>query len=620
MSNATIATQAASYIGYNNDGQYAKTVLADGPLRYYKLDELTGNNVAVDSSGNGGVSGTWGSTVAHIPSITATDYTGGAASFVAGTTSYDPNAVVTIPYEAAAIPSGSFSIEFITTLFGGASNIGAGMMTIVELQAPTGIQIGCEYNNGQMFISVAGVQLIAGGSFFSSLTIPVHVVVTYNAATKLLSYYSNGGLRNTATASTAPTFTSATGLRIGQDIATNPSMNGTADNVALYNYQLTPAQILAHAKACGSTNSSNDGGSVPRAIEANAKIFTVTQIQSIAAASNVTANIMVAATLNAASQVAQSAKLMQTAQSRLTANATRSNAAGSAISVLALGTLNAASILASQAMPSQNGAASRIIAIGDAMITAQSSLSQYGHANVNAALEISNLIVASINAASILSHKLNGSLGAGGFILGTGMASANAGAEIAEFQFLPINAAASVSAESIATESALSRISATFDLTINASASVAARSMVHATAQSYVVVSNDLSITGDAYIIVHGTQAIGAGAFIPIRAQIAATAAARIVILQYSYAIIEALSAVVTQANASASGGAYIAFTVTSGSLQAGATISQPFTPTLYAHAYIVTLALLPLAAGARVGVKNKSVANRELIVAPYYG
>ena len=214
---------------------YRATVVADGPVSYWRLGETSGT-VAADAVGVG--SGTYRNGVAlGAPSLLTSDTANPAATFdgvndvvsVPSTSALSPSSAVTV--EAWVRPSklpaaGSFAslvtkaesyslqfngpqIEFTTTRSG----------TRRRVQAPVGT-------------------IVAGGTY--------HVVGTFDGTTQRL--YVNGAQVASASISGAMTV-NTNSVTIGSWNGSSEFLAGTLDEVAVYAKVLTPTQIANHYNA-----------------------------------------------------------------------------------------------------------------------------------------------------------------------------------------------------------------------------------------------------------------------------------------------------------------------------------------------------------------------------------
>ncbi|HET6249921.1 MAG TPA: LamG domain-containing protein [Tepidisphaeraceae bacterium] len=202
---------------------YPTTILADSPLAYFRLGELTGTSAA-DSSGNsntgaytGGFSlGRAGAVAGENDPAAAFDGTGYVASSL---TRSSPLSV-----EAWVNPASFAAVE---------SCILGGIFTIYTANKFT---VGGA-NNLTTFIVPAGQWS--------------HLAATWDGTTILA--YANGALVATITGDTLDYTTGGAGFRIGGrvDVSGNPSYSfiGAIDEVAIYPAVLSATRILAHYNA-----------------------------------------------------------------------------------------------------------------------------------------------------------------------------------------------------------------------------------------------------------------------------------------------------------------------------------------------------------------------------------
>lgn len=212
-------------------GTYASTVLADGPVFYWRLNELTGTTAA-DATGNG-----------HTGTYTSGVTLGEPPAVQDGTSMYvvPPNGVSTPDFPAA--DTYPYSIEVwvnITyvgqwgTLFGKVTNSGWGDgFACYSIGDP----------NWKFWVgnyTVTGVVFSmpdASGVF-------THLVATYDGTTG--NVYLNGVLA--ATAAMTPGASNIAPLWVGED-GNGFGLNGYFDEVAFYSYRLSPTSIAAHYSA-----------------------------------------------------------------------------------------------------------------------------------------------------------------------------------------------------------------------------------------------------------------------------------------------------------------------------------------------------------------------------------
>ncbi|SRR6266480_950260 len=212
---------------------YSSTVLADSPIRYYRLNESSGTNI-VDSGSqahNGTLNG--GVTLSQAGLIFADSDT---SMLFNGTTGYISLPTTSLPTSAGAwtleawvkMPS-SLPANFPVPLHMGTSTGGASNATSLVYNAGT-VSLG----DGQNFL-ITGGTLVANGVY--------HLVGTYDGTTAKL--YING----VSIGSTTHTYTVAYGVSyIGNDDSSD-FWNGIIDEAAIYSTALSSTRVFAHWNA-----------------------------------------------------------------------------------------------------------------------------------------------------------------------------------------------------------------------------------------------------------------------------------------------------------------------------------------------------------------------------------
>jgi hypothetical protein len=209
-----------------NNGSYSKTVLLDVPMAYYRLDESSGST-AQDISGNA-LNGT---------------YIGGVTLGTGGALYGDPDTAATFNGSTGevSLPTLNFvglpySIEaWIKTSSLAATQVFAyvqGIFCIID-------------TTGRFRLGVTGGGAIASTNGTIAVNTWYHLVATYNATTGISTIYINGV---NITNGTPGTVTAGLVSVIGNDTSTD-WFNGVIDEVAIYNFPLTDAQVLRHYNA-----------------------------------------------------------------------------------------------------------------------------------------------------------------------------------------------------------------------------------------------------------------------------------------------------------------------------------------------------------------------------------
>lgn len=207
---------------------YSSIILADTPIRYYRLNERSGTSVA--DLGSQGQNGTiTGAVTLGATGLLAND--GDGSYLWDGTTEY-----ITCP--SAGISSGSFSLEAWVRLTG-LGSVGANLYgTIFGLSSTARLL----YNTSTgKFLTQQGGTYLSTGSY--ALSRVHHVVLVWNGTSE--SFWVDGIQDSTFAASPAPTWTGAFLVGINSDIA-NYAFVGNIDEIAIYNYALSSTQITTH--------------------------------------------------------------------------------------------------------------------------------------------------------------------------------------------------------------------------------------------------------------------------------------------------------------------------------------------------------------------------------------
>ena len=224
---------------------YAATVLADDPVAYWRLGELSGT-AAADATGHGHLGTYQAGVTLGVPGVLAD-----------GTRAIELNHTATgrvdLPQAALAAMTTGCTIEgwlFIDTYAEGVANI-----------AWSGGEPGLNYlgwsGTGQPYagLGVDGLAWGAGATdplFAWALDTWYHVVLTWQAGDRI-RLYSDGVLIGTSAVIDPPNATVVMGTGVGTignfPASAGPTLyswDGTLDEVALYAVALTPAQIATH--------------------------------------------------------------------------------------------------------------------------------------------------------------------------------------------------------------------------------------------------------------------------------------------------------------------------------------------------------------------------------------
>ncbi|MCP5525754.1 MAG: immunoglobulin domain-containing protein [Verrucomicrobiales bacterium] len=217
------------------EATYLATILRDGPVAYWRLDETSGT-VAEDYVGNhDGVY--MNGVVLGEPGAIAND-DNGAAAFVQANQTF-----VEVPW-AADVNSPEFTFECWAKLTGGTSyrspmtSRGDGPQEgFIFYATPANVW---EFWNG----TGAGWSAMGGGAIQSGVW--YHLAGTYDGATK--RFFVNGQQVGSAQVGFVPNDFDV--LRIGAGATESPTGNyffeGTVDEAAVYDIALSPARILTH--------------------------------------------------------------------------------------------------------------------------------------------------------------------------------------------------------------------------------------------------------------------------------------------------------------------------------------------------------------------------------------
>jgi hypothetical protein len=225
---------------------YAQVIKGDTPASYWRLGELTTGSSAADAVGT--VTGTYnGGSILGVPGavqgdndtcvyFNGTGYVGmGNTYIMGGTSAFSIEAWVQLQ---------AFGSNLVAFIAGNYWSNGSG-------DQGWGLSI---QNNGliEFFRILNGTYQ---GPSTAVNTMPlgqwVHLVGTYDGATMTL--YMNGQSVGSA-ASTQSVSTTGNGFRIASNNGGSNMWNGMIDEVAVYNYALTAAKVLAHYQAARFTS------------------------------------------------------------------------------------------------------------------------------------------------------------------------------------------------------------------------------------------------------------------------------------------------------------------------------------------------------------------------------
>ena len=240
---ASPAGVSAAVTPTGNNPMYAPTVLADGPVEYYRLGDPSGT-VAADSSGNnqqGTYSGTYGlGTSSAFPNDPdkSTGFNGG---------------MMVAPDAPLPMGNGSRTIEaWLNTSNGGCCNA----------QAIAGYGSSGTRTLFQMHLTSTNVVSVVTGNDDHYFTVPRSLingqwhqfVATYDGPSLTLKLYVDGAVAGQATLADAlGTISNGSGLVIGRESSAQNWnwINGSIDDVSVYGTALSAAQVTTHFQASG---------------------------------------------------------------------------------------------------------------------------------------------------------------------------------------------------------------------------------------------------------------------------------------------------------------------------------------------------------------------------------
>jgi hypothetical protein len=222
---------------------YAGAVMGDGPVAYWRLNESSGTSMVDSYNLNNGVYS--GAVTQATPGLIF----GGAdasATFNSGATI---NGTATVPFNTSLNPS-TFTVEFwanpLTTTVGGQY-----VVALQDRAAPGSPRRGYAVQFDNITSYAWDFTLGTNATLFTSISSPpprvkagtlYHIVASYDGTTARL--YVNGTLVNSLVTAYQPATTP-----VDLTIASRNGANYTRaviDDVSLYNYALSPAQVANH--------------------------------------------------------------------------------------------------------------------------------------------------------------------------------------------------------------------------------------------------------------------------------------------------------------------------------------------------------------------------------------
>ncbi|MFN0125928.1 MAG: LamG-like jellyroll fold domain-containing protein [Verrucomicrobiales bacterium] len=223
--------------------RYAGFVLADGPTSYWRLNEAEGTTVMKDYAG--GYDGTYtpprvtlgieaGFGIA--PDTAAQFNAGGVAALVPYTPIHNPTSAFSVEFWAKPAQSGNVQRAIIAT-----QNRDIGRSGYAIYQGFNGAWWEAHLGTGETVMFLQGASSPVAGRWD-------HIVMTWNGS-NLAALYVNGVVERTESTDTSgrPVRNNTVrGLEIGSRFGGTLPYNGVIDEVAFYNYALTPAQIEKH--------------------------------------------------------------------------------------------------------------------------------------------------------------------------------------------------------------------------------------------------------------------------------------------------------------------------------------------------------------------------------------
>ena len=208
--------------------RYEATVLSDHPVAYYRLGEAPGSTVAVDSSGNAN-NGTYeNGAVLGVPGLIV-DPANTAVNFATGDVVI-PDAAdlnfVNVPFTVEAWVNGTFDGPNLRVFDKAIAGSGNGYVMDLSndsfrLQACTGLDLPAQIANNTTY-HLVGVSDGAGTAYL----------------------YVNGSLIGSGPFSSCAPYTGSAHIAVANDGTAH--FNGIIDEVAVYNYAISPQRVLAH--------------------------------------------------------------------------------------------------------------------------------------------------------------------------------------------------------------------------------------------------------------------------------------------------------------------------------------------------------------------------------------
>jgi hypothetical protein len=230
---------------------YPATVLADNPLAYFRLEELTGAITAADATGDG-FDGTYHFSTSNSPQLGQPGITTNSISFNGGGADYGyvdipNNGGALTPLAGDGVHGAAFSAECWVQPIGFPSSWS---VPIESAQYPVGwnfYQSGADAGNGTtsyFYLNMLGTVFAGAADFPITYLRWYHLAVTFDGTNAL--FYVNGVAHGPYNASGyKPAAFSNVQLASGAGVGWQPFAGGI-DEVAFYTNKLTAAQIQNH--------------------------------------------------------------------------------------------------------------------------------------------------------------------------------------------------------------------------------------------------------------------------------------------------------------------------------------------------------------------------------------
>ncbi|HRT08814.1 MAG TPA: hypothetical protein P5233_10545 [Candidatus Paceibacterota bacterium] len=221
---------------------YVGAVLADNPVSYWRLDETSGT--ALEDSWGVNHGSYVGAVALGQPGISAAST---AVNFPnSGWVLATPTTYADVPYTPALNPSGAFSVELWVKANGIPSDLFSPLSSLDINSGRAGYLFYLNGGSGWQFRlgNLSGyIATVSGGA---SSTEWQHIVGVYDGASAYL--YVNG-VQYGPVAAPGYQPNPAVAFRIGAPTGFSRPWNGLVDEVAFYNYALSPTQVKQHTLA-----------------------------------------------------------------------------------------------------------------------------------------------------------------------------------------------------------------------------------------------------------------------------------------------------------------------------------------------------------------------------------